>query len=232
MNAIILAAGLGSRFKDVTKTIHKALLPLKDGTPNIERTIEYLIDANIKDIYIVTGHLAYQFEYLRDKYNCHLINNHHYDKYNNIFSFMCAVDYFGDSFVIDSDVTLFNNIFLDNLQNSCYYLIQRPKGENKEWVPVIINGRIKNIRIDNSYSPSLLGVSYWTKTDSNIIKEYLKNYSDEKYLLDPKLYWDNIPMELLECLDIRAKLLAKLDAYEIDNLEEYNFMLELSSFEK
>ena len=84
MNAIILAAGLGSRFKDVTKTIHKALLPLKDGTPNIERTIEYLIDANIKDIYIVTGHLAYQFEYLRDKYNCHLINNHHYDKYNNI----------------------------------------------------------------------------------------------------------------------------------------------------
>ena len=39
-------------------------------------------------------------------------------------------------------------------------------------------------------------------------------------------------MELLECLDIRAKLLAKLDAYEIDNLEEYNFMLELSSFEK
>ena len=48
MNAIILAAGLGSRFKDVTKTIHKALLPLKDGTPNIERTIEYLIDANIK----------------------------------------------------------------------------------------------------------------------------------------------------------------------------------------
>ena len=99
-------------------------------------------------------------------------------------------------------------------------------------VPVIINGRIKNIRIDNSYSPSLLGISYWTKTDSNIIKECLKNYSDEKYLLDPKLYWDNIPMELLECLDVRAKLLAKLDAYEIDNLEEYNFMLELSSFEK
>ncbi|MGC6396742.1 NTP transferase domain-containing protein, partial [Pasteurella multocida] len=56
MNAIILAAGLGSRFKDVTKKIHKSLLPI-NGIPNIENTIQNLIEAGIDDIYIVTGHL-------------------------------------------------------------------------------------------------------------------------------------------------------------------------------
>lgn len=39
MNAIILAAGLGSRF--VGKTKHKALIII-DGIANIERTISFL----------------------------------------------------------------------------------------------------------------------------------------------------------------------------------------------
>ena len=40
MNAIILAAGLGSRLKDITQKTHKALLKVFDE-PNIERTIKY-----------------------------------------------------------------------------------------------------------------------------------------------------------------------------------------------
>ena len=63
MNAIILAAGLGSRFEEWTKTKHKALLPI-NKVPNLERTIQFLIEAKINEIYIVTGHLANQFEYL------------------------------------------------------------------------------------------------------------------------------------------------------------------------
>lgn len=38
MNAIILAAGLGTRFKEWTKDNHKSLFPIQ-GTPNIERTV-------------------------------------------------------------------------------------------------------------------------------------------------------------------------------------------------
>lgn len=227
MKAIILAAGLGSRFKHVTKSIHKALLPLPNGIPNIEQTIQYLIEASITDIYIITGHLSEQFEYLKDKYKCNLIHNPNYKKYNNIYSFKCASDYLANSYVIDSDVTLFKNIFKEKLYRSHYFLIERPKTNNKEWIPVIENNRIKEIQINNSEQPSLLGISFWNERDANIIKNNLVHYLSEKTLTDSALYWDNIPMNLLDKLDVGAKILSVFDAYEIDNLEEYNFILNL-----
>ena len=86
MNAIILAAGLGSRFQDITKNNHKALLPI-GGIPNVERTIQYLHESEIKDITIVVGHMHHLFNYLIDKYQVKLIYNDHYADYNNLYSF-------------------------------------------------------------------------------------------------------------------------------------------------
>ncbi|MFD0966802.1 NTP transferase domain-containing protein [Seminibacterium arietis] len=225
MNAIILAAGLGSRFKEITQKTHKALLPLPNGIPNIEQTIIYLKQAGINEIHIVTGHLSEQFKFLQSKYNCHLIYNEFYRKYNSIYSFNCAIDYFGDSFVIDSDVTLFNNIFSDKCECSKYFLIQRNKSSNKEWIPIIKDNKVVDIIVDNLALPSLLGVSFWSKQDALKIKSFIIDYlNDEKLLLNPSLYWDNIPMKFINELDVGIKLLTLQDAYEIDNLSEYNFI--------
>ena len=83
MNAIILAAGLGSRFKEITQTTHKALLDIH-GIPNLERTLTFLRQANIDNIVIVTGYLNEQFNYLQEKYSCTLIHNKKYREYNSI----------------------------------------------------------------------------------------------------------------------------------------------------
>lgn len=112
MNAIILAAGLGSRFQEITKNNHKALLPI-GGIPNIERTIQYLKEANIHEIYIVTGHMANMFSYLEEKYDVTLVFNDKYNIYNNIRSLQVALSVFNDSFVIDADVVLLENIFMN-----------------------------------------------------------------------------------------------------------------------
>ncbi len=158
MNAIILAAGLGSRFKDFVSNSHKALLPIL-SMPNIERTIKFLQEANIFDIFIVTGHNAHLFEYLNDKYKCKIIYNEKYKEYNNIYSFL--------RYLITLKIVMllmrmlcYIKIFLKKLESSTYFLIHRLKRE-KEWVPIIDKmGIIRQIDVSNDDKPSLLGVSF------------------------------------------------------------------------
>ena len=54
MKGIILAGGLGSRLRPLTKVTNKHLLPIYDK-PMIYYQIETLVDAGIKDIMVVTG---------------------------------------------------------------------------------------------------------------------------------------------------------------------------------
>ncbi|MEX4430554.1 NTP transferase domain-containing protein, partial [Haemophilus influenzae] len=164
MNAIILAAGLGSRFKDITQTTHKALLDIH-GTPNLERTLAFLQQANIDKIVIITGHLHEQFEYLKKKYDCTLIYNEKYREYNSIYSFSLAQDFFSDCYVIDADVVLNRNIFLTKPPHSTYFTVIRSKTHN-EWLPILnSNGQVIRIEIGSLKQPSLSGVSYWTTRD-------------------------------------------------------------------
>ena len=57
MKAIILAAGVGSRFGLLTKDNHKSLLEIC-GIPIIERQIQILNKNKISNITIVTGHMS------------------------------------------------------------------------------------------------------------------------------------------------------------------------------
>ncbi|EEW77477.1 D-glycero-alpha-D-manno-heptose 1-phosphate guanylyltransferase [Haemophilus influenzae] len=173
MNAIILAAGLGSRFKDITQSTHKALLDIH-GTPNLERTLTFLRQANIDNIVIVTGYLHEQFNYLQEKYSCTLIHNEKYREYNSIYSFSLAQDFFNDCYVIDADVVLNRNIFLTKPSHSRYFTVIRSKTHN-EWLPILnSNGQVIRIEIGSLNQPSLSGVSYWTTRDCNIILNLLK----------------------------------------------------------
>lgn len=222
MNAIILAAGLGSRFEEWTKTKHKALLPI-NKVPNIERTIQFLIEAKINEIYIVTGHLANQFEYLTKKFpGVKLIFNKMYKEYNSIYSFKLALPFFGDSFIIDADTVFLENIFL-NLKpiQSTYFTIIRIDQEN-EWCPILDNNqKVIDIKITDEQLPSLSGVSFWEMQDCKIIKQNFSNYLQSNNLKKPSLYWDNIPLDLIETLNITIFQLKQNTLYEMDNQKDY-----------
>ena len=225
MNAIILAAGLGSRFKDITQSTHKSLLDIH-GTPNLERTLTFLRQANIDNIVIVTGYLHEQFEYLKKKYDCTLIYNEKYREYNSIYSFSLAQDFFNDCYVIDADVVLNRNIFLTKPSHSKYFTVIRSKTHN-EWLPILnSNGQVIRIEIGSLNQPSLSGVSYWTTRDCDIILTLLKEYTSEVRLKNPKLYWDTIPMEYIEKLNIYTEQLNSDDIFEMDNLDDYHHILQ------
>lgn len=222
MNAIILAAGLGSRFKEYTKTQHKALLPI-NGLPNIERTIIFLNEANIYGIYIVTGHLSKEFEYLVDKFpGVKLIYNEMYKEYNSIYSFKLALPYFNDSFVIDADTIFLENIFLTlKPRQSTYFTVIRNQQEI-EWCPITDNDqRVIDIKITDEEIPSLSGISYWGIKDCVIIKREITKYLNLETLINPAFYWDNIPLELMQDLNITVFQLASDKVYEMDNQDDY-----------
>lgn len=111
MNAIIIAAGTGSRLRPLTYEIPKPLINIF-GKPMLERNIEYLIENGVKEIVIVVGYLKEKFEYLEKKYNgVKLIFNGKFFEYNNIYSFYLARNYLEDSYVIEGDIFITNNIF-------------------------------------------------------------------------------------------------------------------------
>src|ERR1022692_1859231 len=68
MKAMILAAGYGTRFRPVTFTIPKAMVPLC-GRPLIAWAVESLLHAGIRDFVVNLHHIPESIErYLRERY--------------------------------------------------------------------------------------------------------------------------------------------------------------------
>ena len=220
MNAILLAAGLGSRFHEITKNNHKALLPI-GGVPNIERTIGYLKAFGIEDITIITGHMAELFDYLKEKEGVRLVYNEHYADYNNLYSMVKALPYFGDTIMIDADVVLLDQVFV-KLERSTYYTVQRKASPEFDWCPRVENGRVVAMEITDAYLPSMLGISYWTKDDAQRIKAEIESrmQNPENYL-NPKKYWDNVPVDLLGELNVGVWQVDEALVDEMDTVENY-----------
>lgn len=229
MNAIIMAAGLGSRFKELTKHHHKALLPI-NGVPNLERTITMLQAANINEVHIVTGYLANQFNYLQDRFPDMDITMHcndHYADYNNRYSFQLALPFFGDSFVIDADTVLRDNVFNDIPTESTYLTILRTI-HGTEWCPqTSTDGRVTKMLITDQEIPSMSGISFWNKATAEIIKNAFPQYATTQQLKEKRFYWDDIPVAMLDSLSIFTHEVASSTMYEMDTQDNYRKIQEL-----
>ena len=82
-NAVILAAGSSTRFIPLSLEQPKGLFEVR-GEKLIERQIEQLQNAGIKNITIVLGYKKEMFFYLEDKYGVKLIINDSFNIKNNI----------------------------------------------------------------------------------------------------------------------------------------------------
>lgn len=113
MEAVILAAGFGSRLGHHTREIPKALLKI-GKRPLIYYTIQTLMNNGIKDVIVVTGHKGYVLRdyLLQFDLNFKFVHNSLYKKTNNIYSLYLAMDHVGGGFyILNSDVLFHPGIF-------------------------------------------------------------------------------------------------------------------------
>ena len=109
MQAVILAAGLGSRLKKLTENNTKSMVEV-DGISLMERMLRILDKKSLSNIVVVTGYKSEFFiNYIKSlNINTKLtfINNEIYDKTNNIYSMFLAKNEMvkEDSILLESDL--------------------------------------------------------------------------------------------------------------------------------
>ncbi len=225
MNAIILAAGHGSRMITGKQFIHKPLLPIL-GTPNIERTIIMLKDYGIKDIIIISGIYAKYYEYLHQKYNCIIISDST-TSFSTLYGIYNIKDKIEDTFIIEGDVVLAENVF-DYKPYSYYYVIKYPNCEPDAWKPITDNtGRIKSFNIGSFTSPCIFGISFWSKNDTEYLKDYINRISTPENLMNNNKFWDDYFFDILDRLPIFTHEISATSATEMNDVHEYNLAKEL-----
>lgn len=121
MQAVILAAGMGKRLRELTEQQAKCMVKV-NGVSLIERALNILDKKCLSHIVIVVGFKSEQLMNFVDSLQLQtpviFINNQVYDKTNNIYSLMLAKEYLikEDTLLLESDI-IFEDEMIDMLIN-------------------------------------------------------------------------------------------------------------------
>lgn len=221
-NAIIMAAGTASRFAPLSYEKPKALIEVR-GEVLIERQINQLRKAGINEIVIVTGYMAEQFEYLREKYGVILVHNSEYLTRNNNASIYVARDCIRNSYICSSDNYFIENPFENEVDES-YYSAVYVEGNTDEWCISEKEGVITDVVMGGKDSWVMLGHVFWSEEFSRKFLRILENEYDKPETVD-KL-WENIYIAHIN------ELRMKIHKYPMDFIFEFDTLDELRTFDK
>ena len=162
-NAIILAAGFGSRFVPLTYETPKGLLKVK-GQVMLERQIEQLLEVGVEEIIIVVGYMKEKFDYLIDKYGVKLVYNPEFSSKNNLASLHLVREYLANTYILMADNWIEKNIFNTYEPHSwfsCLYF----GGDTAEWCVTKSDekGKIEEISIGGKDSWAIVGPSFFSE---------------------------------------------------------------------
>lgn len=235
MQAIILAAGMGKRLKELTRNNTKCMIKV-NGVTLIDRMLHQIQNQNVSRIVIVAG---YEREKLKDyistldiKTPIVYIDNPIYDKTNNIYSLSLASDYLcqEDTLLFESDL-IFEDAVLDVLVND-----PRPTLALVDKYESWMDGTCVKIDENDNISAFVPG----KKFKFNEIKDYYKTvniykfskeFSESHYVpflkayekaLGENEYYEQV-LRVITMLDNPGIKVKRLDGqrwYEIDDIQD------------
>ena len=235
MQAVILAAGMGSRLKDLTKDNTKCMVKV-NGVTLIERMLHQLDKLNLTRVVIVVGYKGQKLiDYIGTldiKMQIIYIKNEIYNKTNNIYSLALAKDWLlkEDTLLLESDL-IFEDKVLD-------LLVSDPRetlalvDKYEAWMDGTCVKILEDDSIDKFVSRKQFKfdeIKNYYKT-VNIYK-FSKNFSNTYYVpfleayqtaLGQNEYYEQVlrVITLLDSPEIKAKRLNGQKWYEIDDIQD------------
>lgn len=217
-NAIIMAAGLSSRFAPISYEKPKGLLEVR-GEVLIERQIRQLQEAGISDITLVLGYKKEEFFYLEDLLGVKIRINEEYTKRNNNSTIRCVEDILGNTFICSSDDYFSSNPF-EPYVFQAYYSAVYVDGATDEYC-ISTEGKrglIKGAVVGGSDSWVMLGHVFWDRSFSKTFVEILDSIYDEPETAG-KL-WEDIYLDHIDRLPMVMRKYPDGVIWEFDSLDE------------
>ena len=216
-NAIILAAGLSTRFAPVSYEKPKGLLSVR-GEILIERQIKQLQEAGINDITVVVGYKKELFFYLEEKFNVHIVVNPEFASRNNHASLYYVREKLANTFICASDNYFVENPFTQYMWKACYSALYH-EGATKEWCLTFDHkDRITGVTIGGSDAWHMLGAAYFDHEFSVRFREILDaEYNDPR--TTDKL-WEDIFLDHIDELDMEIRRHEPETLFEFDSIDD------------
>lgn len=211
MQAIILAAGMGKRLGEYTKSNTKCMVPV-NGVRLIDRLLGQLSKLNLHRVVIVIGYEGQQLmDYIGDNYSglkVEYINNPIYDKTNNIYSLALAKEQMieDDTLLLESDL-----IFDDGMFN------------------LLLESPFPNLALVAKYESWMDGTMVRIDEENNIVNFIPK--ADFRYA-DTDKYYKTVNIYKFSKDFCRTKYVPFLEAYtkSVGNNEYYENVLRILTF--
>ncbi len=228
MEALILAAGLGSRLRPYTNKIPKAMVPFK-GTEIIRHQIDLLLSENISKITIVSGYRSKELkDFIKKNFSeeIKIVENKKFSKTNSAFSAMKVLKNFRSNYLhLNCDI-LFSKDTLKRLINSPkenVICVRNDISLQDHMENVIeINGRIVNMALRASPEAKFKAFGL-AKISQSALKKNLDFYETlKKDIQEKENYFGMIRMNL-------GKLSYHALKCDYSNLSEINTVEDLEN---
>lgn len=216
-NAIIMAAGLSSRFAPISYEKPKGVLKVR-GEVLIERQIHQLMEAGVTDITVVVGYKKEYFFYLAAKYGVKIVVNPDYATRNNNSTLWCVKDQLDNTYICSSDDYFTQNPF-EHYVFGAYYSATYVAGETNEWcLKEGRGGRITGVEIGGSNSWIMLGHVFFDRKFSKKFVDILEEVYDKPETVD--MLWEEIYVRHIKELFMSIRKYPDGVIYEFDSLDE------------
>ena len=220
MNAIILAAGKSNRFAPFTYEKPKGLFCVK-GEILIERQINQLREAGIKEIYVVVGYMKEKFFYLEQKYpGLRLVVNNEFGKKGNLYTLYVARQYLDNTFVCCADHYFVSNPFvLDNPDNRSWRACVYEIGKFREFAVTVSDaGVITETSIGGHDSLAQVGCAYMNSSFTRLFRQYMETEINDFGVAS--MFWEEFYGRHITQLSFFCREFPQDSIFEFDNIDD------------